>query len=1084
MSLTSQKIFRRPKFSPVPPKNYTDSDDKAIATLSDLIRFNSENNAEHIFCIQAQSQKVNSKLSSDVTYRGVKITFAQLNCAIQQCSESGTPIALYVESDVGLLIHLCALQILDIPLLLISARLSPGSVAHLLEKTGSKNVLVSKRTRNLLAGQLDDCFNMINVMPYTMFLDLGTRDCSADDNYKKLLTQRKSHGSERSLILHSSGTTGFPKPIYLTKRYLLQYASCHEFPDDEVTDWVNLSTLPLYHGFGFLAPCLSLSVGMTCVFPPSSIISAGRSTLDLLNAFSCRSLMTVPSIVGDLMTQDGVFERLASLEFLAVGGGAMSPDQGLRLKEQNVNLLNHYGVTEIGAIAPIFRPGPDYNWRYLRLRSDLGLELHSIPSSSHFKLVGYPIGWGERFEVQDELEKNPDTVGDYLEVRILGRTDDVIVLKTGEKIMPQQLESELMAFPVIKTAICIGEGQFEVVVLVEPASYPIDEAEFIDKVWGIVSSKNTSLDRHAKVSSKKAIIVKPVDKMIPRTDKGSVSRRQVREVFSDEILAAYAAIEIDLPVQNLDWTNLESSVRALVKGIFQDFESGPDEDFFEAGMDSLQAVRLARQLNVSLQKSKTLQVASNRHWQSGGEVSAEIVYRHPTISALAEFVKAQRNNFNGEIETSSSEDNTARVKALSERFIANLYGEEEAGYYKATKRVVLLTGATGNLGSHMLSQLVQNTSVSKVVCLYRQTKDDIPLNRIRLSVSACGVLLDESCWAKIELVEAAEFIRSIGPIQNPVERLPSDGVSDGNDVVNLFTRLAQDVTHIVHLAWPIDFKRTMESFIPHIKMVEALISLARAAHASKRARRQPPARLLFASSIAVVRNYGKGFSASSSSIIVPEEEMQTPETVAPMGYAEAKWVCERLLGHVGRHFPDEVEPVIVRIGQLCGPEASPGIWKTSEHIPALLKASNLIEAMPQLEGEISWFPVDRASRSLIDILFQHDKVPSVLHVENPVRQNVDSIMNTLAGALGLSPARKIPYQEWLRKVSNLGMFDSLIDFLTDDFQDLALGKIKLDTKKAIHCSNTLQESRGVDDELLIEYIRRWEKQGMFTKGAQ
>ncbi|EHK17809.1 uncharacterized protein TRIVIDRAFT_194923 [Trichoderma virens Gv29-8] len=1039
MSLTSQKIFRRPKFSPVPPKNYADSDDEAISTLSDLIRFNSENNAEHIFCIQAQSEKVDSSLSGDVTYRGVKITFAQLDRAIQQCvlwlsdgysqtfSESGAPIALYVESDVGLLIYLSALQILDIPLLLISARLSPDSVAHLLEKTGSKNVLVSKRTRNLLVGQLDDCFNMINVMPYTMFLDLGTRDCSADDNYKKLFTQRKSHESERSLILHSSGTTGFPKPIYLTKRYLLQYASCHEFPGHEVIDWVNLSTLPLYHGFGFLAPCLSLSVGMTCGFPPSSIISAGRSTLDLLNAFSCRSLMTVPSIVGDLMTQDGVFERLASLEFLAVGGGAMSPDQGLRLKEQNVNLLNHYGVTEIGAIAPIFRPGPDYNWRYLRLRSDLGLELHSIPSSSHFKLVGYPIGWGERFEVQDELEKNPDTVGDYLEVRILGRTDDVIVLKTGEKITPQQLERELMASPVIKTAICIGEGQFEVVVLVEPASYPLDEAEFIDQVWDLVSSKNTSLDRHAKVSSKKAIIVKPVGKMIPRTDKGSVSRRQVRDVFSDEIQAAYAAIEIDLPIQNLDWADLESSIRALVKGIFKDFDSSSDEDFFEAGMDSLQAVRLARQLNVSLQQSTTLQVARS-------EVSAELVYRHPTISALVEYVKAQRNNFNGEMETSTSEDNTARVKALSERFTANLYCEEDVGYPKTTKRVVLLTGATGNLGSHMLSQLVQNTSVSKVICLYRQTKDDNLLNRIRLSVSACGLLLDESCWAKVELVEAAEFIRGIGPIQDPVERDPNDGVSNGNDGFNLFTRLAQDVTHLVHLAWPIDFQRTLESFIPHIKMVEALINLARAAHTSQRARRQPPARLLFASSIAVVRNYGKEFPASSSSIIVPEEEMQTPETVAPMGYAEAKWVCERLLGHVGRHLSDEIEPVIVRIGQLGGPEASPGIWKTSEHIPALLKASHLVEAMPQLEGA--------------------------------------------------SPDRKMPYQEWLRKVSSLGVFDSLVDFFTNDFQDLALGKIQLDTKKAIHCSKTLHESRGVDDDLLIEYIRRWEKQGMFTKAAQ
>jgi acyl-coenzyme A synthetase/AMP-(fatty) acid ligase len=43
------------------------------------------------------------------------------------------------------------------------------------------------------------------------------------------------------LILHSSGTTGLPKPIYLAHRYLLGYAACHRFAEDEVVNSPNVS---------------------------------------------------------------------------------------------------------------------------------------------------------------------------------------------------------------------------------------------------------------------------------------------------------------------------------------------------------------------------------------------------------------------------------------------------------------------------------------------------------------------------------------------------------------------------------------------------------------------------------------------------------------------------------------------------------------------------------------------------------------------------------------------------------------------------------------------------------------------------
>lgn len=858
-------------------------------------------------------------------------------------------------------------MLIQAQVLLISARLSAPNVQHLLDKTDSGVLLVSKRTDALLDGKIDHKCVIQTVESYKSFLQSDTSkawsqasDVSPDEAQR---TQTTINNTRRDVILHSSGTTGFPKPIYLTKRYLVQYAACHEFPQSEEIDWVNLSTLPLYHGFGLLAPGLSLSIGLSCCFPPSSVIPAGQSTYDLLNDFGCRSLMTVPSIIDDLIAVEGALKRLSSLEFLAVGGGALTLQQGTCLKSHSVSLLNHYGVTEIGAIAHIFRPGPDYDWRYLRLRSDLSLELRPVDDSPNFRLVGYPVGWNETFEVQDALERNPNAPADRLEIRIVGRTDDIIVLKTGEKVMPQHLESALNADPTIKTAVCLGQGRFELIVLVEPANVAIYEestssepfSSFLDTVWNLVSASNKTLDRHAQVASRKAIIVKPRDKAIPRTDKGSVSRRQVYEVFATEIESAYAALEEELPIGNLasnsiDMDDIEGSINRIFAQVFPHSSAlGGNDDFFEHGMDSLQAVKLARLLNAATQQSSVTDLKKSK-------LSAEFVYKNPTIARLGEAV--QNHILGGQDTTTKHNDQHSQMAVQ-----ANLYSarqKSDSGLLNMNLRrrthVVLLTGATGNLGVHTLSQLAHNSSVTKIICLYRQTKP-LSLNidgvatdgdeevatardRLKAALVAGGITLSSDLWDKIEFVGSADFTQDCDN--------HFDSKTDSKNTVVL-KRLAGQVTHIIHLAWPMDFQRTLESFKPHLDMIEALVRFSRYAYSiQSSSKAASPVRVVFSSSIAAVRNYRDPKAAKT--LAVPEVVMESPATAAPMGYAEAKWVCERILFNARRNFAAQVDSLIVRVGQLSGPENSEGVWKTGEHIPTLVKASKTIGAFPQLHG--------------------------------------------------------------------------------------------------------------------------------------
>jgi thioester reductase-like protein len=150
------------------------------------------------------------------------------------------------------------------------------------------------------------------------------------------------------------------------------------------------------------------------------------------------------------------------------------------------------------------------------------------------------------------------------------------------------------------------------------------------------------------------------------------------------------------------------------------------------------------------------------------------------------------------------------------------------------------------------------------------------------------------------------------------------------------------VTHIVHLAWPMDFKRSLKSFQPHIQGTKVLADLAIAAYKASGCSVRP--RLLFASSIAVLARY-----ETKKDILVPEVAIDNPLATAPMGYAEAKWVCEQLLNCMERQNRDKFDPIIVRIGQLSGAEGA-GLWKVEEHFPALVKMSQRVSALPALKG--------------------------------------------------------------------------------------------------------------------------------------
>lgn len=141
-----------------------------------------------------------------------------------------------------------------------------------------------------------------------------------------------------------------------------------------------------------------------------------------------------------------------------------------------------------------------------------------------------------------------------------------------------------------------------------------------------------------------------------------------------------------------------------------------EDNFFEIGFDSLQVLRLARELNIQgrLANIKPLR---------GSQRIASVIYSNPTLNQLAHSLF----NMAGELRLKDNEqqvedDRVESMHAILSKHAAALpVVKDRRPAIRADGRVVLLTGSTGSLGSYILNELQADSDVKSVICLDRSS---------------------------------------------------------------------------------------------------------------------------------------------------------------------------------------------------------------------------------------------------------------------------------------------------------------------------------------------------------------------------
>ncbi|KAI8636352.1 hypothetical protein BD408DRAFT_448490 [Parasitella parasitica] len=1002
-----------------------------------------------------------------LTYADVDRIATNLACRLAKHIQNIEVVSFISDHSVSYLLVMLAILKLRTTLFAISPRNSEAAAVHLLEKTRSKLLIADAKYELLAKGVVSKVPGAaaLTVSPFD-YVTLAKEPL--DPSQSQFLDYDFSDEdiSKTALIIHSSGTTGFPKPIRYTNLYLFYAINSLEIlinsnsKLESLTDTdVILPIVPLFHLFGISVFFAAIAFGGKCVF----LEKLPASQAEISNAIAANNVTVFaapPLIYEQMVTYLNKTKDLAAVQrikYAFTGGAPIKESLVEWFYQNNINVRTYYGSTETGNTmsGDLERTSKNYNSLEFYQKDTQGIPYGVFeandPREPHIKHLyiraGSPILGAHvanradgGYDTQDLFIENPRFPGYYTYV---GRRDDMLIMKNGEKTNPIPMEITIRQSPMVHQVAIIGHGRQCTAALIQlkrTVAEQCSQEEIHAAISAVIKDTNRECPNHSKIFPEMVKIL-PLDQVLPCTDKGTVMRKKAESIHQDEVDMLYKNFLEGPPLansRNADtsaWTAeqiedflIDCAVKVLdiPRSIIQD----RPQSLFDYGLNSVNAIQLRHLIA--------------QHFE---DVAPNFLFQHYSIKSMRKALMRRKEKD----PIDQMEKRYQETQKLTEHYIKRAKTDfpRASNHYVGKKgKVILLTGVTGSLGSFLLSELLRDPTVEKIYCCVRG--DDQHL-RDRLVEAITSRSLDASLL-DTERVEVLPMRFNESLLGFSPER---------------YNQLKNEVTIVQHCAWLLNFNMPIDYF--DRECIQPFYNLLKFAY-----KQVNPMHVHFISSISA--------SAAAGNEIAEEPLPLDSHVAMPMGYAQSKFVVEILFNYltVEKNFPCYIE----RLGQVCGDSIN-GVWNVSEQYPLMfIGGGSVMHKMPGLDTAIDWITVDYAAASIADIMLRTAYLPanteqSIYHIVNPHLISWSDILVAMKkSGMKFEVVEPTKWVEYLAQDDTNPAF-RLMPFYQDNFSKESFRMSVWRTEKTSAFTPIISKSPVLDADLFSKFLNHWKTVGFY-----
>ncbi|KAL9084959.1 MAG: hypothetical protein Q9165_007825 [Trypethelium subeluteriae] len=877
------------------------------------------------------------------------------------------------------------------------------------------------------------------------FQDLLRMDSRTNNSPEKAFEDAKN---DPILILHSSGSTGLPKPVTMTNGTFAVLDSERFLPttpgrvnrDFSIWDFQGggkfFTIFPYFHLAGFLSLVINpvFTEASTPVIGPALAAPSGALMKEVLKQQKVKALYIPPSIAEQLLAESDGLDYFRALDFICYTGGPFSPDSGKKLVGVT-DLVPLYGSTEAFQTPQLVASSED--WAFMEWNPHFKHEMQAAEDGA-YELVLYTDSSTEKrsalnhnfpgvaeWRTRDLFKPHPSKANLW---SYYGRRDDIIVFSNGEKFNPVPMELKIGSNAMLSGALVVGQGRTQALLLLEPKPDINSDSEAIkNSVWPLIERANMAAPAQGRVTRSNILVVPPG--AFVRAGKGTIIRRLSEQKLQAEIdrLSINESHEAFLSYPS-ERTAIENFVSDVVAKAFSQ-GVGVHDDLFAFGLDSLKSTELVKNLKSGI---KPYSSGKPLDW-----ISLDLVYRHPSIGRIADIL--QRYLTSGAVIPAESIGDPQIVAAALAKFTKDLPELSDIIVDKdKTGLTIALTGSTGSLGNALLQRLSVESKVKRIYCL----------NRRRDSAH-------EAKYSSVHFLQANTHASQLG-------------LKDAE-----YQSLQSEVDIIIHNAWQVNFSLPFQAFEDQLQGLHNLIDW------SLRSPRRP--RLVFCSSVSSVMDWPL---KNPESPIIPEDQVGSHSSALQTGYGISKSVAEQMLSAGSQQGADIV---IIRFGQIV----QPGDFSSKQDgmgrswVPALFKTSKTLGCFPVDICDIDWISLDEASASFLELSLH--EIPESresaggLRVYNAVNGSSGAwadVVSQLAKA-SLTPDSSVALVTWVSRLETAISehsedLDTVLPCakLLSFFRALGKGRagLEYDKRCARHDSKTLRSLSAVNRDKIDTWM--------------